>query len=72
MIASCPALQAPAGLKAPVSIDDISGHAKPPLFDIKGAGCQWRYLDTPSISAAAKVMLGGGLVLATGVLIGSS
>jgi hypothetical protein len=33
---------------------------------------QWRYMDTPPISAAAKVMLGGGLVLATGVLIGSS
>jgi hypothetical protein len=29
-------------------------------------------MDTPPISAAAKVMLGGGLVLATGVLIGSS
>ncbi len=33
---------------------------------------QWRYMDTPPISAAAKVMLGGGLVFATGVLIGSS
>jgi rubrerythrin len=33
---------------------------------------QWRYMDTPPVSAAAKVMLGGGLVLATGVLIGSS
>jgi len=33
---------------------------------------QWKYMDTPPISAAAKVMLGGGLVLATGVLIGSS
>ena len=33
---------------------------------------QWRYMDTPPFSAAAKVMLGGGLVLATGVLIGSS
>jgi erythrin-vacuolar iron transport family protein len=33
---------------------------------------QWRYMETPPISAAAKVMLGGGLVLATGVLIGSS
>jgi hypothetical protein len=38
-IASCPALRAPAGLKAPVTIDDIPGHAKPPVFDIKGAGC---------------------------------
>jgi rubrerythrin len=33
---------------------------------------QWRYMETPPLSAAAKVMLGGGLVLATGVLIGSS
>jgi erythrin-vacuolar iron transport family protein len=33
---------------------------------------QWRYMDTPPFSAAAKVMVGGGLVLATGVLIGSS
>ena len=33
---------------------------------------QWRYMDTPPFSAAAKVMLGGGLVLATGILIGSS
>ncbi len=33
---------------------------------------QWRYMDTPPLSAAAKVMLGGGLVLAAGVLIGSS
>jgi erythrin-vacuolar iron transport family protein len=31
---------------------------------------QWRYMETPPLSAAAKVMLGGGLVLATGVLIG--
>jgi rubrerythrin len=33
---------------------------------------QWRYMDTPPLSAAAKVMLGGGLVLATGILIGSA
>ncbi len=33
---------------------------------------QWRYMETSPISAAAKVMLGGGLVLATGVLIGSA
>ncbi len=33
---------------------------------------QWRYMETSPVSAAAKVMLGGGLVLATGVLIGSS
>ncbi len=36
------------------------------------AWIQWRYMDTPPISAAAKVMLGGALVLATGILIGSS
>jgi rubrerythrin len=35
------------------------------------AWIQWRYMDTPPVSAAAKVMLGGGLVLATGILIGS-
>jgi len=33
---------------------------------------QWRYMHTPPVSAAAKVMLGGGLVLMIGVLIGSS
>ena len=33
---------------------------------------QWRYMDTPPISAAAKVMLGGGLVLATGIMIGNA
>ena len=33
---------------------------------------QWRYMEPPPFSAAAKVMLGGGLVLASGVLIGSS
>jgi erythrin-vacuolar iron transport family protein len=36
------------------------------------AWIQWRYMDTPPVAAAAKVMLGGGLVLAAGVLIGSS
>ncbi len=36
------------------------------------AWIQWRYMETAPLSAAAKVMLGGGLVLATGVLIGSS
>ena len=36
------------------------------------AWVQWRYMNTPPVSAAAKVMLGGGLVLATGILIGSS
>jgi hypothetical protein len=29
-------------------------------------------MDTPPVSAALKVMLGGGLVLATGVLIGNA
>ncbi len=33
---------------------------------------QWRYMDTPLISSMAKVMLGGALVLAAGILIGSS
>ena len=33
---------------------------------------QWRYMDVPPLSAAAKVMVGGALVLAAGILIGSS
>ena len=33
---------------------------------------QWRYMDTPPVSAFAKVVLGGGLVLGAGILIGSS
>ena len=33
---------------------------------------QWKYMDTPPLSAAAKVMLGGALVLATGILIGNA
>ena len=33
---------------------------------------QWRYMETPPVAAAAKVMLGGGLVLATGILIGQA
>ncbi|MDE3177489.1 MAG: rubrerythrin [Pseudomonadota bacterium] len=33
---------------------------------------QYRYMETPPLSAIAKVMLGGALVLAVGVLIGSS
>jgi erythrin-vacuolar iron transport family protein len=33
---------------------------------------QWRYMEAPPVSAAAKVMLGGGLVLATGILIGNA
>ncbi|MGA2793171.1 MAG: iron exporter MbfA [Roseiarcus sp.] len=36
------------------------------------AWIQWRFMDTPPVAAAAKVMLGGGLVLAAGILIGSS
>ena len=35
------------------------------------AWIQYRYMDTPPISAAAKVMLGGALVLAAGILIGT-
>jgi rubrerythrin len=33
---------------------------------------QFRYMETPPLSAVAKVMLGGALVLAVGILIGSS
>ena len=36
------------------------------------AWIQWRFMKTPPVSAAAKVMLGGGLVLATGILIGNA
>ncbi len=36
------------------------------------AWIQWRYMDVPPLSAAAKVMVGGALVLAAGILIGSS
>ena len=36
------------------------------------AWIQWRFMDTPPLSAMAKVMLGGGLVLAVGIAIGSS
>ncbi len=36
------------------------------------AWIQWKFMDTPPLSAAAKVMLGGALVLATGILIGSA
>src|SRR5580700_553057 len=36
------------------------------------AWIQWRYMETPPLSAAAKVMIGGALVLAAGILIGSS
>ena len=36
------------------------------------AWIQWRYMETSPLTAAAKVMIGGALVLATGILIGSS
>ncbi len=36
------------------------------------AWIQWKYMDTPPLSAVAKVMLGGALVLATGILIGNA
>ncbi|NIJ06695.1 rubrerythrin [Sphingomonas vulcanisoli] len=36
------------------------------------AWIQYRYMDTPPIAAAAKVMLGGMLVLAAGILIGGA
>jgi uncharacterized YccA/Bax inhibitor family protein len=36
------------------------------------AWIQWRYMDTPPVAAAAKVMLGGAVVLTVGVLIGNS
>jgi VIT1/CCC1 family predicted Fe2+/Mn2+ transporter len=35
------------------------------------AWIRWKYMDTPPVSAAAQVMLGGALVFAAGVLIGS-
>ena len=36
------------------------------------AWIQWRYMETSPLTAAAKVMIGGALVLAAGILIGSS
>jgi len=33
---------------------------------------RWKYMETPPLSAAAQVGLGGALVFATGILIGSS
>src|SRR5271166_3623646 len=33
---------------------------------------QWRYMETPPLSAAAKVMVGGALVLGAGILFGNS
>ena len=35
------------------------------------AWIQWKYMDTSPFSAAAKVMIGGALVLAAGILIGN-
>ena len=35
------------------------------------AWIQWRYMETPPLSAMAKVMFGGAIVLAVGILIGS-
>jgi hypothetical protein len=35
------------------------------------AWIQWKYMQTSPISAMAKVMLGGAVVLAVGILIGS-
>ena len=43
------------------------------LFELLAiAWIQWKYMDTPPLSAVAKVMLGGAIVLALGILIGSS
>ena len=35
------------------------------------AWIQFRFMQTPPLSAAAKVMLGGALVLGAGILIGN-
>ena len=43
------------------------------LFELLAiAWIQWKYMDTPPVSAVAKVMLGGALVLVAGILIGSA
>ncbi len=43
------------------------------LFELLAiAWIQWKYVDTPPVSAVAKVMLGGAIVLALGIAIGSS
>src|SRR5271156_2392395 len=43
------------------------------VFELRAFSfAQWRFMDTPPVSAAAKVMIGGALVLAAGILIGSS
>ena len=36
------------------------------------AWIRWKYMDTPPFTAVAQVMLGGALVFAAGILIGSS
>jgi VIT1/CCC1 family predicted Fe2+/Mn2+ transporter len=36
------------------------------------AWIRWKYMDTPFLNAAVQIVLGGALVLATGVVIGSS
>ena len=36
------------------------------------AWIQWRYMDTPPLAAAGKVMLGGAVVLTVGILIGNT
>ncbi len=36
------------------------------------AWVRWKYMDTPPFSAAFQVMVGGALVFACGILIGSS
>jgi hypothetical protein len=33
---------------------------------------RWRYMDSPLFTASLQVVLGGALVFATGILIGSS
>jgi VIT1/CCC1 family predicted Fe2+/Mn2+ transporter len=33
---------------------------------------RWRYMDTPFLSAAFQIMVGGALVFAAGILIGNS
>lgn len=71
----CPCTDLAEGLRAehPGTVRILSdmaaeenGHRRAPM-DIR-----WRSMDTPPLSATAKIMLGGGLVVATGVLIGSS
>lgn len=42
------------------------------LGDLAAAKMEHEYMDTPPLSAVAKVMLGGALALATGILIGNA